>query len=482
MGGAIVDVPVYSTRGISEHLGDTTVYQPLSKTEALRRLHKLRYQIYLFTSKWTAAGIMSKAEDHYLSEACSRYKEKIARFRMSLKAHKTPWKMRPIVCCAGTFMNCLSRWLDYWLQKLKPFVPTYIRDSNHLLDLLNELGELSPNSKVFVADANSMYTNIDTVHAIQVISAWLDGLAAQLPANFPLEAVKEAMKLVMENNIFEWGDMYFVQLLGTAMGTSAACMWATIYYSVHESGVLLPRYGHCLPLLRRFIDDLIGIWTGTDTEWEQFKRDVNNFGILTWDIEDPSDSKIFLDLTITIARGRIVTTTYQKALNLYQYIPPTSAHPPWMMRGIIYSLMKNYRRQNTYTSDYHSMAIKLFDRHVARGWDRATMRSYILDADRKLRLSVPSTPTPTPNPTNDNNKERLFIHMEFHPNDIPRKYIRAIYDNTCKDVFESVLDIHQFTSAYSRPRNIRDLLTKAKLHQAPGKPISKYYTGELSSI
>ena len=161
---------------------------------------------------------------------------------------------------------------------------------------------------------------------------------------------------------------------------------------------------------------------------------------------------------------------------------PSSAHPPWMMRGIIYSLMKNYRRQNTYTSDYHSMAIKLFDRHVARGWDRATMRSYILDADRKLRLSVPSTPIPTLNPTNDDNKERLFIHMEFHPNDIPRKYIRAIYDNTCKDVFESVLNIHQFTTAYSRPRNIRDLLTKAKLHQAPGKPISKYYTGELSSI
>ena len=145
--------------------------------------------------------------------------------------------------------------------------------------------------------------------------------------------------------------MYFVQLLGTAMGTSAACMWATIYYSVHESGVLLPRYGHCLPLLRRFIDDLIGIWTGTDTEWEQFKRDVNNFGILTWDIEDPSDSKIFLDLTITIARGRIVTTTYQKD----EKLPPPKS----------------------YTSDYHSTATKLFDRHVARGWDRATMRSYI---------------------------------------------------------------------------------------------------------
>ena len=31
--------------------------------------------------------------------------------------------------------------------------------------------------------------------------------------------------------------------------------------------------------------------------------------------------------------------------------------------------------------------------------------------------------------------------------------------------------------AYSRPPNIKDVLTKAKLHQAPGKEASKYYSG-----
>ena len=53
-----------------------------------------------------------------------------------------------------------------------------------------------------------MYTNIDTPHAISVIGRWLDALSKEgsLPADFPLEAVKSAMALVMENNIFEWGD------------------------------------------------------------------------------------------------------------------------------------------------------------------------------------------------------------------------------------------------------------------------------------
>ena len=161
---------------------------------------------------------------------------------MSLKIHKDPVNVRPIVCCSGTLLNCLSRWLDHWLQKLKPFIKTYIKNSTQLLEKLEALGILPPDAYFFTADAKSMYTNIDTDHAILVIGLWLDSLT--LPVGFPLQAVKEAMELVMRNNIFEWGDLYFLQLLGTAMGTSSACMWATIYFAVGHT----TKYGHHLPL------------------------------------------------------------------------------------------------------------------------------------------------------------------------------------------------------------------------------------------
>ena len=82
-----------------------------------------------------------------------------------------------------------------------------------------------------------MYTNINTNHAIEVISQWLNSLS--LPEGFPLAAAKAAMELVMRNNIFVWGDCYFFQLLGTAMGTFAACMCATIYFAVHEMGSII---------------------------------------------------------------------------------------------------------------------------------------------------------------------------------------------------------------------------------------------------
>ena len=153
-----------------------------------------------------------------------------------------------------------------------------------------------------------------------------------------------------------------------------------------------------------------------------------------------------------------------------------------MMEGIIYSLISNYHHQNTYTKDYHAMAIHLFDHHVAQGWKCATMKDYILKADHQINLPQPVTKHTAADSSTQllSNKERLFFHMEYHTNDIPKKTVHALYDHYWKTSFED-LGIKQFTVAYSRPPNIKDYVTKAKLHQAPGKEASKYYSGELSN-
>ena len=88
---------------------------------------------------------------------------------MTCKVHKHPWKTRPIVCCSGTFLNDWSKWLNYWLQQLLFSVPTYIKDSQQVLDEVKNLN-LPPGAKLFTCDANAMYNNIDTDHAIEVIS------------------------------------------------------------------------------------------------------------------------------------------------------------------------------------------------------------------------------------------------------------------------------------------------------------------------
>ena len=53
----------------------------------------------LFLSKYK--DDLSPAETTYLHEGLSKHKGKFPKFRMSTKVHKSSWKMRTIVCCAG---------------------------------------------------------------------------------------------------------------------------------------------------------------------------------------------------------------------------------------------------------------------------------------------------------------------------------------------------------------------------------------------
>ncbi|KAL7531604.1 hypothetical protein ACHAWF_003842, partial [Thalassiosira exigua] len=136
---------------------------------------------------------------------------------------------------------------------------------------------------------------------------------------------------------------------------------------------------------------------------ESLQNNTNNFGVLRWKFGKPSAFADFLDLNIQIKSNVIKTNTYQKPINLNQYIPPSLAHPPNIMSGIVDPLVKNNKRQNSKQQDYNGMAVKLFHRHAARGWALSTMKQYILDSHRKLSsyqalasyqpASLPPSPT-----------------------------------------------------------------------------------------
>ena len=92
-----------------------------------------------------------------------------------------------------------------------------------------------------------------------------------------------------------------------------------------------------------------------------------------------------------------------------------------------------------------------------------------MDATTKIeeRGSRPRTP-----PTSKSDDESLYIHLEYHPDDISRQKLRQLYDQYCGELFLKELGIERPTIAYSRPKNVGDYVTQAKLHQAPGKSSS----------
>jgi hypothetical protein len=329
-----------------------------------------------------------------------------------------------------------------------------------------------------------MYTNIDTATALEAFTFLLDHYKQEIPEDFPRAFFLKALEIVMNRNLFQFDDTYWLQSDGTAMGTPSACLHATISYGVHERNKILPTFHDFLIYYKRFIDDVIGIWQpstdGMDEQhWEQFHLAMNSWGKLKWVISDRSKKADFLDLTISIEKGKILTPTFQKSMNLYLYIPPTSAHPTSCFKGLIVGNFLRFRKQNN--DENFCSLIASFAKHLlARGHTIKAIKRHFLNAaattdKSKLQKIQENKNNPLEEEaapfSNEIANKSLYLHWKYHPAGLQRDTLRAIFDATLKDCnpFKKGMTI-----AMSRPKNLRDLLTRTTLNEPTGKRASDY--------
>ena len=277
--------------------------------------------------------ILPKPSTRFIRRKTKECKDPFPKLYLLMKVHKTPLKTRPVVLCSGSLLHPLGVWLDTALQPIATNLPSFIASSYDLKEALNELPTLPQGAQLFTADAVSMYTNIDTFSAMYSIKNFLQ--THEEYKSFPLPAIMDALEIIMKNNVFQFGNCYFYQKTGTAMGTPPACCYATIYYAVREK-FLLNKYQENLFFYRRYIDDIFGIWVPNNPQltYEDFSEDLN-YHKLRWDTNPLSDNVIFLDMVLHISNNRVITRLYKKILNLYLYINPFSAHSPGVLSGLI---------------------------------------------------------------------------------------------------------------------------------------------------
>ena len=107
---------------------------------------------------------------------------------------------------------------------------SYISSTHHLL--LDLPSHVQQGTKLFTADAVSMYTNIDTTHALETLKIFFQ--THPICCDLDWEPTFATLKIIMTQNIVQFSDKYFVQQCGTAMGTPPAPTYATIYFGIHE--------------------------------------------------------------------------------------------------------------------------------------------------------------------------------------------------------------------------------------------------------
>ena len=377
-----------------------------------------------------------------------------------------------------------------------------MQDSRHVMKKLEKI-QLPQNAKLFTSDAVSMYTNIETEHGLDIMNRWLIKLEEEgkiAACEFPRDLIINLLKLVMENSMFQFGDTYFLQLSGTAMGTSVACVYAYLYSGWKETQDILPEYNPKTELLfhGRLIDDIFGIWAGDNTErWEHYNENLNDFrpGKLEWETSPLSDSVNFLDLTISIgSNGQLKYSTHQKPYNLHLYVPNHSAHPKGTVKSLVIGSIERYWRQNSRREDYQKIVALLFQRLLARGFEYEKLVSIFKEAaeyvDKKQQWSnVEKQQYKERRNTGD---ETLIFHREFHPRDTGRKTIQQAFrthmlkenDNLTKTKVKSndvkregisEMGINRMIIAYSRPKNLWDLLCPSKLYLPPNQSVRNYF-------
>jgi hypothetical protein len=134
----------------------------------------------------------------YMSWCYKKYGDKIAKLCATVKVHKAPWKLWPVVSKCGTLLECISKLLDYKLQNLSKFMPTVIKDSKSLRDDIISLN-LSPTAKLFTADATSLFSvhkhRTKPCNASHGILAWISAWRSQTswPKPRSLKKVEDEM-------------------------------------------------------------------------------------------------------------------------------------------------------------------------------------------------------------------------------------------------------------------------------------------------
>jgi hypothetical protein len=486
LGPCIIERSQYIQRALQDHLLDRTTYKQLTPTQAKRQIENLKTKLQQFLEYYGRK--LDAADIKYLTKTTA-VKDPYPKFYITAKIHKTPWKTRPIVSVPGSLLVGLGRWVDKILQPYHKATTSTILSSTTLKDKLTNLDKLPPNARLFTTDAISMYTNIDTSHALKVLKKFIYK-HQEYSTIHEKSAVLEGLELIMRNNIFQFGDTFWQQLNGTAMGVSPACMYATLYYAAHEEA-FVKKYPE-LKLYQRYIDDVIGIWVpltiNDDQRWKQFQSEMNRFGKLRWEFTERTLTVNFLDLTITLdSYGNIQTQLYEKPENLYLYLPATSAHPFSTLKGLIHGMVYRTIRLTSAKTTQTIELQNLVRRLTARGYKQSFLVDVINKTYQRIEKELNNIDSATPPVPPTNYKNVCFFHTYYHPNDPKSTDIQELFQQEMMSppkMYKKLPDLlnhrkaklgtERMIIAYHRMPNLGNLLSSRLIKSDDGPQVSSY--------
>ena len=397
-------------------------------------------------------------------------KPRTAQLYLLPKIHKgtNPPPGRPVVSANECPTERISELVDHFLKPDIPRIRSYIKDTTHFLQQLSRIQGLPENTIIATLDVTALYTNIPNDEALISVREHLERYrpTATTPKN---ESLCEMLKMVLTMNNFQFNGKNYLQVGGTAMGTRAAPSLANIFMADFEDKHVYTY--HIQPhTWLRYIDDCFMIWTEGEESLRDFIQHLNNsHRSIKFTAETSKESVNFLDTTVTIKDHALSTDLYAKKTDTNNYLRFDSAHHPGCKRSLPYSQFLRIKRICQDEERFKFHAEKMAKTFEEKGYPKTLITEALKKASEKDRsqLLQPRIPTPT-------DKEfPLVLVSSYQPNfGGLEKITKNNWDLLARSTATRSLNEKRVIYAYRRPKNLRDLLVKAKLKTTNNTQIS----------
>ena len=366
---------------------------------------------------------------------------------------------RPIVSAISCPTEKISQFLDGIFQKIVTNLPTYIKDTNDVLNILKNTDLCSTTNEwsLFTMDVKALYTSIPHSDGLQAIRHFVEHHPT--PDVSPT-AIVRLTELVLTLNSFEFNGCFFDQISGVAMGTKMGPSYANLFMGFLESKLHSQYTGPIPFLFKRYIDDCLGITSMPMTDILSFIEFMNNLHpSIKFTHEISSSTVDFLDIKISIISGTIQTSVYYKPTDSHSYLLYSSSHPKRCKDSIPYSQFLRLRRLCSDDADFREQCSILAEFFEHRGYSHDIVRKASnqvrdISRDHCLQSSRKSSTT-----------ERPTMVLSYHPNArlytdiVKRNFISILHgDANTRRVFPDVP-----MTAYRRDRSLKDRLVHSRI-------------------
>ena len=283
-----------------------------------------------------------------------------------------PFETRPILSGINSATYSISKFVDYFLAPLAASHPTYIRDSTDVILKLQNY-TLTQNTLLATIDVKAMYTNIDHEMAIKATTEAYDSRRINYDIKpIPTKYLAELLSIILRNNTFKFNGLNFRQRIGLAMGSPASVSIANI--ALHPLEMIFLNHTTNIICFFRFVDDIILLSNSPRPILEEQIQYLNTLHPNLKFTAEISDTSInFLDITIYKGKdfnntGKLSTKIFTKPVDTFQYIMPTSTHPPSTFRAFIYGEFLRIIRNTSEKEEYLKTSSLFVERLLKRGY------------------------------------------------------------------------------------------------------------------